>query len=403
MSDNELAQPTTGVRYFTPGVLVLVALALVGGAFAAWRFVFGIGAVTNLDNAYPWGLWIGVKVTGVALAAGGFTTGALVYIFHRERYHALMRAALLTALLGYMLVVLGLLAELGRYWALWYPIFMWQGNSVLFEVGLCVAIYLTVLYLEFLPIVSERFKDGVRLPGPLKLFNGLVTRFLSLSQKVLERLMFILIILGVVLSCLHQSSLGTLMLIAPTKMHPLWFTPISPLLFLSSAVAVGFPMVIFVSLLASRSFKRPAEMKLLAPLARMIPITLGIYLALKLGDMVIRETYVYLGDGTIQSNLFMVEMLLGVIAPLAMLIFARVRESKGLLFLAATLVVLGVVLNRVNVFLVAYSPPYSVNAYVPSMGEYAVAIGLISALVLVYRFAVMNLPVLESRSGEESI
>jgi len=395
MSGHVHSEPVRDVRFFTPGVLVMMGIIAVGAGFALWRFIFGLSEVTNLTDQFPWGIWIAVDVaTGVALAAGGFTTSALVYIFHRERYHALVRAALLTALLGYTFVAIGLMADLGRYYNVWHPIIMWQGNSVLFEVGICVICYLTVLYLEFLPIVAERFKDGVKLPGPLAFLSGPVHAFLRLSEKVLERFMFILIILGVVLSCMHQSSLGGLMLIAPSKMHPLWLTPISPLLFLSSAVAVGFPMVIFESMLASRSFGRPKEMDLLTPLSRIIPITLGVYLFLKVGDLAIRETWGYVLDGSVESIFFLAELVLGVVVPFVMLLSERVARSPGLLFTAATMVVLGVALNRINVFLVAYSPPYAEQAYLPAVGEVAVTAALISTLALVYRFVVMNFPVL---------
>lgn len=397
MSKREAHAPVTGVRFFTPGVFVLLAIAAVGAGFGLWRFVFGIGSVTNLNDQWPWGIWIAVDVaSGVALAAGGFTSGALVYIFHREKYHGLVRAALLTAMLGYTFVGIGLSFDLGRYYNIWHPMIYWQGNSVLFEVGMCVIAYMTVLYLEFLPIVKERMDTHGGLPGLLRLINLPVRLLLKVAAPVLERIMFLLIIAGVVLSCMHQSSLGTLMLIAPSKMHPLWFTPMSPLLFLASAVAVGFPMIIFESLLASRSFKRPPEMNLLAPLARMVPVTLGLYMALKIGDMAIRESYVYLLDGSVASLMYWVEMGLGVILPFALLMSVKVRRSPALLFICATLVVLGVALNRVNVFLVAYSPPFSQAGYFPAVGEIAVTAALISTLVLVYRFVVLNFPVLEA-------
>lgn len=398
---NHDAAPVRSVKFLSPGVFVLLALVAVGAVFGAWRFIFGIGSVTNLNDQWPWGIWIALDVaTGVALAAGGFTTGALVYIFHRDRYHGLMRAALLTAMLGYTFVAIGLSFDLGRFYNIWHPLIYWQGNSVLFEVGICVVCYLTVLYLEFLPIVHEKMEKEGGLPGPLALLNAPVRLAMKIAAPVLERIMFLLIIAGVVLSCMHQSSLGTLMLIAPTKMHPLWFTPISPLLFLASAVAVGFPMVIFESLLASRSFKRPSEMHLLAPLARMVPVTLGIYLALKVGDMAVRETYTYLLDGTFASIMFWLEMGVGVVLPFGLLVSQKVRRSPSLLFASATLVVLGVALNRVNVFLVGYSPPFSKAPYLPAIGEVAITIALISTLVLVYRFVVLNFPILEVHHEE---
>jgi Ni/Fe-hydrogenase subunit HybB-like protein len=212
-------------KFLTPGVMVMLALMVIGGLFAAARFLFGIGAVSNLNNQYPWGIWIGVDVaSGVALAAGGFTTGAIAYVFNRDHYHVVIRPALLTAMLGYTFVVLGLLVDIGRYWNITSPIFNHNGNSVLFEVAMCVMIYLHVLYFEFIPIITERFMGRVHLPGFLSVFNRVVEKGLSVLDRIAGRVMFLFIIAGIVLSCLHQSSLGSLMLIAPSKIHALWYT-----------------------------------------------------------------------------------------------------------------------------------------------------------------------------------
>ena len=384
-------------KLLTPGTWMLLVLMAMAGVAAVFRFSRGIGAVTNLNNQYPWGIWIGIDVaTGVALAAGGFTTAALVHIFHRERYHELARPALLTAVLGYTFVWVGLSFDLGRYYNLWHPILprMWSGHSVLFEVGMCVLFYLIVLYTEFLPVVCERFMGRVNLPGFLGRHNDRVERLLKYLYLQLDRVMFVFIIAGVVLSCLHQSSLGSLMLIAPYKIHPLWWTPILPLLFLFSAFAVGFPMVIFESMIASRSFNRKPEMAILTPLSRIVPLLLAVYLAFKIGDMVIRGTYRYLGDGSFESLMFLTEIVLGVIAPLVLLFTERVRRNPVWLFISATLVVLGVALNRVNVFITAYKPPYAERAYVPALGEIVVTMGLIAALIFCYRVIVTKFPVL---------
>ena len=206
--------------------------------------------------------------------------------------------------------------------------------------------------------------------------------------------MFIFIIAGVVLSTLHQSSLGTLMVIAGPKMHPLWQTPILPLLFLLSAVAVGFPMVIFESLLAARSFGLKPEMRILSKLGRMMAPILGVYLAFKLGDMFVRGTFVYLTSVTTASVLFMIEVIFGIVVPLRMFLSPDVRKSPALLFTAASLVVGGVLLNRINNFVVAYTPPYSYAPYFPSIGEISVTVGFISILVLLYRAAVIIFPVI---------
>ena len=382
-------------RFITPGVIVLILLALNGLVFLAGRFLFGIGGVTNLNNQYPWGIWIGVDVAaGVALAAGGFTTAALGHLMHREQYHALVRPALLTAMLGYTFVALGVSIDIGRYYYIWHPLVMWNGNSALFEVGICVMIYMNVLYIEFLPVVTERFIGRVNMKGLLERFNKPVDKLLRLLDRGLSKVMFVFIIAGVVLSTLHQSSLGTLMVIAGPKMHPLWQTPVLPLLFLLSAIAVGFPMVIFESMIAARSFGLKPEMEILSKLGRMIAPILGIYLAFKIGDMFIRETFVYLTSFTTASVMFMIEMLVGVVIPLRMFLSREVLKSPVLLFIAASLVIFGVLLNRINNFVIAYTPPYSFGSYFPSIGEISVTVGFISILVLLYRAAVMIFPVI---------
>jgi Ni/Fe-hydrogenase subunit HybB-like protein len=382
-------------KYFTPGVIALIIIAINGLVFLMGRFFFGLGAVTNLNNQYPWGLWIGVDVAaGVALAAGGFTTAALGHVMHREEYHAIVRPALLTAMLGYTFVAMGVFVDIGRWYFIWHPLIMWNGNSALFEVGICVMIYMTVLYIEFIPIVTERFIGKVKLPGFLSFLNKPVDKLLRVLDSGLSKTMFVFIIAGVVLSTLHQSSLGTLMVIAGTKMHPLWQTPILPLLFLLSAISVGFPMVIFESLLASRSLKLKPEMHILARLGSMIAPLLGIYLAFKIGDMFVRETFVYLSEFNTASVMFTIEVLFGVIIPLRMFLSPKVLKSPPLLFTASTLVVLGVLLNRINNFIVAYTPPYATDSYFPSIGEISVTVGFAAILMLAYRFIVLNFPVI---------
>lgn len=394
--------PAVKQRYFTSGVWVLVGLALLGLGVVGYRFVFGLAAATNLTDGYPWGLWIGIDVaTGVALAAGGFTTAFLVHIIHRREYHILVRPALLTALLGYTFVALGLLVDLGRYYNVWHPMLpsMWQGNSALFEVGMCVMLYLTVLYIEFIPVVAERFERGIELPGLFRRLSGVFLGLIRFLNRTVGRVMFIFIILGVVLSCMHQSSLGALMTIVPTKLHPLWHTPILSMLFLLSAFAVGFPMVIFESVLVQRSFRLKPETEVLSNLSRIIPVILGIYLAAKLIDMINRGTYIYLDDGSLESVSFLVEIIGGVVAPLVIFSVASLRRKTSWLFTGATLVVLGVVLNRYNVFILGYHPTYAEARYIPAWTEVAVTVGLVATLVLIYRFLVMKLPVIHGFGG----
>ena len=390
-------------RFWTPGVMVLVAFMVGGLPFIIARYWGGLAAVTNLDNAHPWGLWIGVDVaTGVALAAGGFTTAALAHIFGQHQYEAVTRPALLTAMLGYTIVALGLAVDVGRSWALWHPLIYWQPNSVLFEVAMCVMIYLQVLYIEFIPIVVERFKGKVSLPGRLSNYNKIIEGLLELADQILGKVMWIFIIAGVVLSCMHQSGLGSLMLIAPTKVHPLWYTPILPLLFLISAIAVGYPMVVFETTIATSSLRLDSEMDVLSPLTRITIFLLGAYMVLKMGDMVARGTYTYLLDGTAQSKAFMAEMLVGVFIPWIMLLSARVRRTRWMLFIACFLIIGGVALNRVNVFLVGFQPPYAERSYFPAIGEMAVTAAMIAGLMFFYRICITYFPVLSSRGREVS-
>jgi len=243
-----------------------------------------------------------------------------------------------------------------------------------------------VLYIEFIPIVCERFI------GHAPKWIDAILRFLD---KIMSKIMWIFIILGVVLSCLHQSSLGNLLVIAPYKMHPLWYTSMLPVLFLISAIAVGFPMVIFESIWASRSLGRKPEMNILSPLAKMIPVTVGLYFILKVIDLTIREAWGYALDGSLQSTMFLLEFVVGLVIPLFMFFLEKVRRTPKLLFIASTLyIVFGVLLNRVNVFFIGYQPQYAVKQYVPTIWEFLVTIGLISALVILYRAFVTIFPIL---------
>ena len=391
-------------KFFTPGVIVLCIIALNGLAFLAARFFFGIGSVTNLNDQYPWGIWIGIDVAaGVALAAGGFTSAALGHIMYREHFHAIVRPALLTAMLGYTFVAIGVFVDIGRWYYIWHPLVMWNGNSALFEVGICVMMYVTVLYIEFLPVVTERFLGKVNLKGFLSFLTKPLEKLLKILDKTLAKTIFVFIILGVVLSTLHQSSLGTLMVIAGEKMHPLWQTPVLPLLFLLSAIAVGFPMVIFESIIASRSLGLKKEMEILTPLGYTIAPLLGIYLAAKIGDMFIRETFVYLYEVNTASVMFTIELVVGVVIPLRMFLSKKVLQTPSLLFTASFLVIFGVFLNRINNFVVAYTPPYSFASYFPSIGEISVTLSFIALLVLLYRIIVLNFPVISLPDKKFSI
>jgi Ni/Fe-hydrogenase subunit HybB-like protein len=390
--------------FLTRGVLALLFLATAAFVVTATRFVSGLSAVTHLDDRYPWGIWIAVDVAaGVALSAAGFTTAALAHIFHREDFEPIARPALLSALLGYTFVVFGLIVDLGRPYRLWHPVLpsMWSGHSVLFEVGMCVMAYLTVLYLEFLPVVLERVRGSLRFRGRFAGLRAPVEAALNGADRALRVAMPLLLVAGVVLSCLHQSSLGALMLLAPTKVSALWYTPVLPLLFLLSAIMVGYPVVMLESLLSARAFHRHPEMPLLSRLARIVPAFLGLYLVAKIADLAIRDQLGAALAFDVPSRALLAELLLGVALPLWLLASARRRGSPRVLLASALLVLGGVVLNRINVFLVAYRPPYADHPYFPSLGEISVTVGLFAALALVYRVIVTRLPVIPAEEKAE--
>jgi len=389
-------------RYFTPGTFVLMAAMAAGYLFGLARMITGLGPITNLSDQYPWGLWIGVDVaSGVALAAGGFTTAALINIFGRQKYHSLERPALLTAWLGYTFVGVGLLFDLGRYYNIWHPAIYWQGNSVLFEVGMCVMFYLTVLTVEFSPTILEGIIDRAGEQSSLGRFAQMARKPLRVLYLMIQRVLPAFIIAGVVLSFMHQSSLGSLMLIAPTKLSSLWWTPILPILFLLSAIMVGFPMVIFESIIAAKSFGTRLEMNLLTPLSRFIPWTLGLYAVVKLGDLIVRwDQLDFFSHASDTTSLF-VELGIGVVVPFVMLLQKTVRSSPLRLFIAVTAVIAGVLLNRINVFIVGFHPPFGEDGYFPSIGEIAVTVGLIASMVFLYRFFAYFLPVLDNKERTE--
>jgi Ni/Fe-hydrogenase subunit HybB-like protein len=249
-------------------------------------------------------------------------------------------------------------------------------------------LYLTVLWIEFIPVATERFGD--RLP------------LLAVLDRIVGKVMPVFVILGVVLSCMHQSSLGTLLVIAPTKISPLWYTPLLPLLFLLSAIAVGYPMVVVETTIASSSLELRSEMEVLTPLARITTVLLGLYLVVKLGDLIWRGAYATLLDGSAASMSFLVEVGLGVMLPLLMLTSSGVRRSRRGLFTASLLIVLGVLLNRVNAFIVGFTPPYADTPYYPAVGELLVTAGAMATIFFLYRLFVTHFPVLAAQEQEAS-
>ena len=396
---NSLSPQRIAKPFFTTGTFVLMAFAAIGLSFGLARLINGLGAVTNLDNFYPWGIWIAIDVaSGVALAAGGFTTAALVDIFGRHKFEPLLRPAILTAWLGYVMVGVGLTFDIGRYWNLWQPAIHWQGNSVLFEVAMCVMAYLTVLTVEMAPSILEGLKIEMRQDNPWSAFLLQFEKPIAHIYPAVRTVLPLFIVAGVVLSCMHQSALGTLMLIAPTKVSALWYTPFLPVMFLLSAMMVGLPMVIMEATIAGRSFDLEAETDLLGSCAKFIPWLIGIYALAKFGDMIMRWPQISFTQHPNATVAWAVEVGFGLLAPFVLFLLPSVRRSAGWLLSASILVVFGVLLNRINVYIVGYYPPFATQKYFPAIGEIALTVGLFSILILAYRFCVIFFPILSTHA-----
>jgi Ni/Fe-hydrogenase subunit HybB-like protein len=380
-------------KRFKLSPLVLVLLALMGIAFiiAMVRYAVGIGPISNLGNSYPWGFWISFDLfTGVAISSGGFLMAGAVYILELKKYKPLLRPSVLTAFLGYIMVVIALLVDLGHPERIWYMMIHMNGTSVLLEIGICVMTYLIVLAIEFAPVV----------------FEGLKWQKLA---HFIHRFIMPFVILGVVLSTLHQSSLGSLLLIQPGKLYPLWWTPILPILFFISALSIGLSMIILESSLSSRYFHRGLEVHLLEKLAGIIPIVLGTYLVIKFGQLAIAGNLKYLFTSGLMSLLFWMETLIGVVVPLVLFSFKKIRQNPSGLLTGAVILLFGMILNRFNVswFAVKHTDPLSylptfmgnVN-YVPSLPEVLLSVGIFSFGILAFGLAAKYLPVFEAEEHQ---
>jgi len=372
-----------------PSPLVVVLVSLMGIAFvvAMIRYIYGIGAISNLSYSYPWGFWISFDLfTGVAIGSGAFVMAAIVYIFELKEYRPLLRPSVLTGFLGYIMVVIALLVDLGHPERIWYMMIHMNGTSVLLEIGICVMSYLTVLAIEFAPVVFEGLK--------WQKFAHLIHKFIMPF-----------VILGVVLSTLHQSSLGSLLLIQPAKLYPLWWTPILPVLFFISAVSIGLAMIIFESSVSSRYFHRGLEIHLLEKLARAIPIVLAIYLVVRFTQLALANDLKYLFNSGLMSILFWTEIIVGSVIPLIMFALKRIRQSPNGLLIGSIVLLVGMILNRFDVswFAVRHPDPLTYiptfmasNAhYIPSLPEISISVGIFSAGILAFGLAARYLPLFE--------
>lgn len=358
------------------------AALMAAGLYATYvRIFYGLGGSTNLSDQFPWGIWVGFDILcGVGLAAGGFTLAAIVHIFNIEEFKPIVRPAILTAFLGYVLVVVALMFDLGQPHRVWHPLVMWNPRSVMFEVGWCVTLYTTVLFLEFLPMVLERLG-------------------LKRARRVLRGVMLPIIIMGVILSTLHQSSLGSLYLIANGKLNTLWYTPMLPVLFYISAIAVGLAMTIFESWHSSKAFGRALEWPLIQKLSRVLAVVIAVYLTLRFLDLNHRGAWSALEDPGWESRLFVLEIMLMAV-PMLLLFRERTRERPYTMYAAVTMFLFGFVVNRLNIAITGMERASGVS-YIPKWTEVVITLAIVAVGFAVFKLAAKYLPVFEPVHGSE--
>jgi Ni/Fe-hydrogenase subunit HybB-like protein len=379
---------------FRIGLFPLILLALAGIAFvvAMIRFIYGIGPISNLSNAYPWGFWVSFDLfTGIAISSGAFVLASIVYIFELEEFRPLLRPTLLTGLLGYIMEVIALMVDLGHPERIWHYFVYQNFTSFLLFIGIYVMIYSAVMALELSPVVFEKL-------GWDK------------AARLVRRWMKPIVIIGAVLSVLHQAALGSLLLIQPAKLNHLWWTPWIPPLFFVSAIVIGLAMTIFESSMSSRYFKRGLEAHLLAKLARAIPYVLGLYLVMKFAQLTLEGDLGLLFTSGLLSVLFWAEILVGVIIPMILFSIKHLRQDPRWLLAGAIITLLGMILNRFNISWFAvkhpdpltYIPTFMADhvRYWPSLPEVAISAGIFSAGILAFGLAVKYLPIFEDEHHE---
>lgn len=351
---------------------ILVIILIPGLYSLIYRLTHGLGLSTNLTDEFPWGLWVGFKLFSVALAGGGFTLAAVVYIFNLERYRPVLRAMILTAFLGYSMFIASLILDLGRPYRIWHPLVMWNHHSVMFEIAWCVMLYTTVLFLEFLPVVLERFG-------------------LHRQLKWMHTIMIPLVIAGVVLSTLHQSSLGSLYLIVPGKLYPLWYSSLEPVFFFISAICAGLAMTIFESWHADKAFHQRLQLSLLTGVGRVLAVVLSFYLSLRLVDLLRRHALPLLFQPRSETYLFWLEIIL-LLVPMFLLFRRNIHTSRNWLYFCSVLTLLGFVANRMNVAITGMLGASGSN-YFPKWTEISITLAIIAMGFLVFALAVKYLPI----------
>ena len=386
MSAHVAAAPVGG-RLMTPSIRVLFGIFGVGALIILWRLFAGLGATTAMNDGYPFGLWIAFDVvTGTALACGGYAVAILVYILNKGRYSPLVRPALLTSALGYTLAGIGVGLDVGRWWGLWkVPLFFWRWNvhSALLEIALCIMAYVVVLWIELSPYLLEKYKDGDNLT---------MRRVSRAALPALKKASIWIVALGVLLPTMHQSSLGTLMLLAGPRLNELWRTPMLPLFFLLTCVSMGYAVVVFESAFSSTALGRKPEIGMLAGLAGIIAPLQILVVVLRLADIAMRGALGALFAGDIRSIVLLVELVLFLV-PAAMLWSPASRRDLGNLVRASMVMMFAGALYRFDTFLVAFTPG-SHWSYFPSVPEILVTVGLVAAEIIAYVFIVRNFPIL---------
>jgi Ni/Fe-hydrogenase subunit HybB-like protein len=373
---------------------IRLALFLVGlGALCAlWRFSAGLAAVSNLTDGYPWGIWIAFDVvTGTAFGCGGYAVALLVYVLNKGQYHPLVRPALLTSVLGYGLAVLAVTIDLGRPWELWkVPVFFWRwSGSPQLEVALCVATYVLVLLVELSPAALEQWQKGP---------EGALRRLSAKLLPVLQKSLLWIIALGMLLPTMHQSSLGTMMMLAGPRLHPLWFTSWLPLLFLVNALLMGYAAVVLESAISARAFDRPYERMMLASLSQVaLPVTVA-WLVLRVATALLSGRLDTLASGL--GLVFLAEVGLHVVAIAMLASPARRATAQGQVSAALVLALAGMG-YRLNTYLVAFQPGGHWT-YFPAVPEFLITLGIVALEVVIYVYAVRRFPILQGTQPARS-
>lgn len=393
MTDASLSSGFKGKHHAPAGGRILgvfvVVLALLGGVaayFLAMRFLHGLGAVTNISNGYTWGIWVVWDVIiATGFACGGYALALVVYILNRGEFHPLVRSALTASVFGYSLGGVSVLIDLGRYWNFWHILWPTYYNtaSVMFEVAACISLYVVVLWFEFVPTFLEYLKA-----------RGL--------SRAFNRVLFLFIGLGVLLPTMHQSSLGSLLVVMGYQIHPLWQTPFLPLLFVLSALCMGYAIVIFEATLAALGFKRDIrnELPLLSKLGGIIAFILLVWLTLRFTDLALRGVSVQFFSSGVLSVMFWIEIALFAY-PMLVLASGKNRRRLSKLFPAAASMLAGAVLYRLDAFIVAYEHD-SAWHYFPSAPEILVTVGITAIEVLAYVVFVKKFPILPGHAASQS-